>query len=638
MLKTITRKKSIARKITITKKIGVTIKTGGTLLALSLFVLFSTGCTQQSVSTVSEKPPKQKALEAADQALLLAASSISPQRELHQLQAAQLFANTQQHQKALSTLETIAASELPTNKFAEYSLLYAELALANDRFFVARQLLSNSRMAEIKEQLSTAQQQKWLQLRGELFALLGEDTKSLMALIELSEISSSDQQRQDAHEKIWLVLTHIPHDKMEELASNETNRTVLGWYSLANITRKNQGDVRQQLDKIAEWQRSWADHPASMTPPSILTSMQKTAGNVPQNIALLLPLQGSLAQAGKAIRSGFLATLYEVHKRGGGTPHVRFYDTAMEDDISVIYQQAVAGGAELIIGPVQKKKVLQLANLPAIPVPTIALNYLETPSLSPIHHSNFFQFGLSATDEARQIADRAWIEGQRSALTITPNSSWGARTLAAFRERWEEKGGILVESTPYDTAQTDFAPLLKPALHIDQSDTRKKRLQQVLGKSLNHTPRRRQDLDMVFMDAYPDHARQIKPTLDFLFARDLQIYGTSHLYTGEENKGRNRDLEGIRFSAMPWTLPGSTDEKLQLATDLPPLYRHIFALGIDAYHLHQWLEQMVEQPSTQLFGSTGTIQLNNQGAIEREQPWAVFRGGKVRSAQQLTEK
>lgn len=118
----------------------------------------------------------------------------------------------------------------------------------------------------------------------------------------------------------------------------------------------------------------------------------------------------------------------------------------------------------------------QLANLPEIPVPTIALNYLDTPSFPPSHQKNFFQFGLSATDEARQIADRAWIEGQRSALTITPNSSWGARTLAAFRERWEEKGGTLIESTPYGTAQTDFAPLLKPALHIDQSDTRKKKI------------------------------------------------------------------------------------------------------------------------------------------------------------------
>ena len=44
---------------------------------------------------------------------------------------------------------------------------------------------------------------------------------------------------------------------------------------------------------------------------------------------------------------------------------------------------------------------------------------------------------------------------------------------------------------------------------------------------------------------------------------------------------------------------------------------------------------MIRQPSTRLFGSTGTLQLNPQGAIEREQPWAVFRGGRVQSAQQL---
>lgn len=639
MLKTITGKKSITKKISFTRTKGLTKKTGAAILILCLLAVFSTGCTQQSISTVSEKPPKQKILEAADQALLQAASSISPQRELHQLQAAQLFADSQQQKKALSALEAIKSSELPNNKFAEYSLLYAELALTDDRFFVARQLLSSHRMEQIRSQLSLEQQQLWLQFQGELFALLGEDTKSLMSLIELSELATSNQQRQQAHEKIWLVLTHISHEQLEELVTSETNRTLLGWYSLASLTRKNQGDVRQQLDKIAEWQTIWPDHPASMTPPTILTSIEKTARNIPQKVALLLPLQGSLGQAGKAIRSGFLATLYEVHKRAGDTPRVRFYDTSTEDNIVDIYQKAVADGAELIIGPVQKKKVNQLASLP-IPVPTIALNYLETPtdSLTSPLPTNFFQFGLSATDEARQIADRAWIEGQRSALTITPNSSWGERTLTAFRERWEEKGGILVEATPYGTAQTDFAPLLKPALHIDHSDSRKKRLQQLLGKPLNHTPRRRQDLDMVFMAAYPDHARQIKPTLDFLFARDLQIYGTSHLYTGVENKGRNRDLEGIRFSAMPWTLPGSTDEKLQPATDLPPLYRHIFALGIDAYHLHQWLEQMVQQPSTQLFGSTGTLQLNSQGAIEREQPWAVFRSGKVRSAQQLTEK
>jgi uncharacterized protein len=605
-----------------------------TITTLCLLTLLIVGCKHQPLSTVVEKSPRQTITEQADQELSLAASSISPQRELHQLQAAELLSKTNQKEKALAVLETIAAGELPNQDFAKYILMYADLALANDHFFVARQLLSSVRIEQQWQQLSLSQQQQWHQLRGELFSLLGEDKKSIDAYVALSRTSTSPKQQQEIHEKIWLVLTHIPHDKMEELKASEKNLDTLGWYNLASITRKNQGDVRQQLDQIAEWQRHWPNHPASLTPPSILSSIQKTADNIPQRIAILLPLHGRLAQAGKAIRSGFLATLYEIHGRSGETPRVHFYDTAAVDDITELYQQAVTEGAQLIIGPVQKSKVRQLLSLPEIPVPTIALNYLEDTTTS--LPTNFFQFGLSATDEARQIADRAWIEGQRSALTITPNSRWGDRTLTAFRERWLEKGGILVESTPYDTSQTDFAPLLKPALHIDQSNTRKKRLQQLLGKSLNHTSRRRQDLDMVFMAAYPDHARQIKPTLDFLFARDLQIYGTSHLYTGVENLGRNRDLEGIRFSAMPWTLPGATDEKLQPAITLPPLYRHIFALGIDAYNLHQWLEQMVLQPSTQLFGSTGTLQLNAMGAIEREQPWAIFRAGKVRSAQQLT--
>lgn len=622
------------QKSIITRKIGITLKTGITIIALCALTLFATGCTQQPISTVAKKPSTPTVTEQADKSLLLAASSISPQRELHQLQAATLLAESQRGEKALSILESIAAAELPPKEFTSYSLLYTELALNNDQFFIARQLLSDPKLEQLQSQFSLSQQLQWFQFRGEIFSLLGEEKKSIDALVALSDLPITTKQRQETHEKIWQVLTHIPHHKMEELKASETNRNILGWYSLATITRENQEDVRLQLDKITEWQRSWPDHPASKTPPTTLTSIQTAASNIPQNIALLLPLQGSLAQAGKAIRSGFLATLYEVHGRNGDTPRVRFYDTATTDDVSELYQQAVNNGAQLVIGPVQKNKVLQLANLPELPVPTIALNYLEETPVSP--SKNFYQFGLSATDEARQIADRAWIEGQRSALTITPNSSWGERTLTAFRERWEEKGGTLIEVTPYGTAQTDFAPLLKPALLIDQSDARKNRLQRLLGKSLNHTTRRRQDVDMVFMAAYPDHARQIKPTLDFLYARDLQIYGTSQLYTGVENKGRNRDLEGIRFSAMPWTLPGSTDEKLQPATKLPPLYRHIFALGIDAYHLHQWLEQMVLQPSTQLFGSTGTLQLNTQGAIEREQPWAVFRGGKVHSAQQLT--
>jgi outer membrane PBP1 activator LpoA protein len=611
------------------------IKLRITLTTLCLLTLLATGCTQQPVTPTVEKPSRQNTMEHADRELALAASSISPQRELHQLKAAKLLIEVNRQEQALNVLEGLSANNLPNEAFIDYTFTYATLALDNDYFFVTRQLLSNPKIEQQWQQLSIEQQQQWLELRGKLFFLLGEDEKSIEAYVTLSALSTSPEQRQAIHEKIWQVLTHLSHDKLETLKQEEKNVDILGWYALAAITRKSQGDIKQQLEQIELWQQTWPNHPATLIPPPALSSIQKAANDVPKRIAMLLPFQGSLSQAGKAIRSGFLATLYEIHGQSGETPKVRFYDTTTMDDITELYQLAVMDGAQMIIGPVQKDNVKQLLALPELPVPTIALNYLEDTTL-PLP-ANLYQFGLSTTDEARQIADRAWIEGQRSALTITPNTSWGDRTLTAFRDHWQAKGGVVIESPPYSSTQTDFAPLLKPVLHLDQSEARKKRLQQVLGKNLSHTPRRRQDIDMVFMAAYPDHARQIKPTLDFLFARDLQIYGTSHLYTGIENPGRNRDLEGIRFSAMPWTLPGSTDEKLQPTSQLPPLYRHIFALGIDAYHLHQWLPQMVLQPNTQLFGNTGTLKLNAQGAIEREQPWAEFRGGKVRSAQQLTE-
>ncbi|TNE80123.1 MAG: penicillin-binding protein activator, partial [Gammaproteobacteria bacterium] len=602
-------------------------RTAVTLIWLTALLLV--GCSQPgSMAPVNQHTATPT--ELAEQALAQAAGSITPQRQRHQLNAAQFFQQAGNGQRALQTLTLIDGNNLADEDYGEFILLFAKLSVENEAFFEARDLLVDTRMMAIAQRLPLEQQISWQKMRGELFSLLGEDENSIKSFAALSALPTTPQTQEYAHEQLWQVLTHLSHQHLNELLSTETDPTLMGWYNLASLLRDSQGDVNQQLDHISQWRSRWPAHPAALVPPASLRSLQQIADSLPTRIAVLLPFDGSLAQAGKAVRGGLLAAWYEARSYGNKTPLIRFYDTADNNDISAIYQQAVTDGAQLVIGPVQRDSVQQLMLLPELPVPTITLNYLEEQAL-PIP-KNLYQFGLSVSDEARQIADRAWVEGQRTALTITPNSGWGERALAAFRERWLEHGGTLVETPAYGTAQSDFAPLLKPTLHIAQSEERKTRLQQLLGKRLNFTPRRRQDLDMVFMAAYPDQARQIKPTLDFLFASDLQIYSTSQLYTGTQDPGRNRDLESIRFSAMPWTLPGGKDEKLQPATDLQPIYRHLFALGIDAYHLHQGLPQMLLLPQTRLSGSTGTLQLGARGAIMREQPWAEFRGGRVRPA------
>mgnify|MGYP003151919156 FL=1 len=143
---------------------------------------------------------------------------------------------------------------------------------------------------------------------------------------------------------------------------------------------------------------------------------------------------------------------------------------------------------------------------------------------------------------------------------------------------------------------------------------------------------------MVFLIAPPNQARQIKPTLDFLFASDLQVYGTSQLFSGIQDPRHNRDLDGVRFSAMPWTLPGYNADSMRPAEDLEPIYRHMFALGIDTYHLHQWLGQMLLFPNIRLPGNTGMLYLTPPDTIDREQPWGVFKNGRVVPAIQLQKK
>ena len=343
-------------------------------------------------------------------------------------------------------------------------------------------------------------------------------------------------------------------------------------------------------------------------------------------IAVLLPLSGAQKKAGDAIQSGFLVALYKAKENKKQVPQVQFYDTENMIDAVNLYAQAVSDGAQLIIGPAKKDNVSQFLALTRTPVPIITLNYME--ELVPPRRRNIFQFGLSATDEAREVASKTWAKNHRSALIIAPNSNWGSRSIKAFHEYWQEKGGKITGTILYSNTTTDFVPELKSMLHIKNSSTRKRNLEKLLGKPLTYTPRRRKDIDMIFLVAHPDHARQIKPTLDFLFAGDIKIYSTSQIYAGSEEVDRNSDLNGISFIATPWSLDLST---LLSGANMPPIYRHFFALGIDAYNLHYSLKQMKKNPNHKFYGVTGTLQLNSLGVIKRTQSWAKFHKGKAYS-------
>ena len=603
---------------------------------LLLITLLIAACAEvPTIAPPPEPSAQERLLQRAEETLKRAQDSVSPLREALLLEAAKLYVQLNDRPRVKQALEQIAASQLSGQHRVAYALLYSDVLIEQGDYFAARDLLTEPRLEPLFKDMSLEQQLAWRGKRADLFSLLGEDESATREYIALSHLQALPSDITATHEKIWQLLIDTPDTTLSTLEAAAKNRNLQGWYNLALLGRQYQGDLRQWAEQLKLWHSRWPGHPAALFPPSSQTQIEAVANAVPGQLALLLPLSGKYARAGKTIREGFLSAYYNVLENEGSTAPLHIYDTNTAD-ITSLYQQAVTGGAEIVIGPLRKENLATLAALSHLAAPLIGLNYLsDSDQASAPAHEKLLQFGLSVDDEARQIAQRAWLEGHRSALLITPDTKWAATARQAFHKYWTELGGRLITATPYSLKQTDFSPIVRPALLLDQSKQRRNKLRRTLGKSIEMTERRRQDIDMVFIIAYPDQGRQIKPTLNFYYAADLPTYATSHIYTGTVNPGRNRDLEGVRFSAMPWTIPGTVSDKLKPTATLRSTYRNLFALGVDAYQLHQWADMMRAYPQTPFFGHTGTLTLGDNDRIRHSYPWGEFYRGKVRRAPEL---
>lgn len=555
----------------------------------------------------------------------MAAGKQSPERDSHFIRAADLFAGEKRYANAEEALKQVNASLIDTPLLARYTLLYATIALQDERYYLARSLLNNEQLSLNVAAMTAAQRRTWHRQRGELYALLGDHLLSVQEYSQLGALLIDHAEIAAVHDKIWHDLGQVSEQALRLAASSTTDQTLAGWYQLSLFSRDAQGDIARQLDQIASWRQTNSNHPAARVMPTSLQRAAETRSDLPRSLALLLPLSGNLADAGEALRDGILAAYYGSMAKGVKPPSIRIYDSS-GGDVSALYDQAVQDGADLVIGPLAKDQLQNLMARPVLEVPVLGLNYADE-ALNP--HANLYQFGLAVGDETRQIAERAWVHGRRSALVIRPDTPWGSNALDTFRQRWEPKGGLLLTTTPYRSDQLDYATFLRSSLLLSDSQERAARLQRTLGKNVNYIPRRRQDVDMVLMLTQPEQGRQLKPTLDFLFASDLPIYATSHIYGGYPNPSQDQDLDGIQFTAMPWTIPSLAETDIAPQKPLSTAYRNLFAMGVDAYRLHQWLTLLKALPDTSIQGQTGSLTMGHENRVTRTQPLAAFRGGRV---------
>lgn len=532
-----------------------------------------------------------------------------------------------QHQidEAQALLNTLIPDNLTVSEKTRYVLAQAQLALLLGNGQQALDWLRGEN-AFLFDGLPLEDQINISMLRAEAYEFAGKPLSAARERIFVAPVLDEPMASFN-REQIWFDLQLVPEEQLRALAEQESSPDLTGWITLALISQVESGDLYRLVAAIDAWQQQNPRHPAAIDLPASLQMLSELSENQPKQIGVLLPFSGPLEKAGLAIRNGLLTAWQQARYNEQTLPALNFYDTAAADDIQSLYLQALNDGAEAIIGPLSKANVQQLATLTERTIPTLALNYLDDRTYNP---RNFYQFGLAPEDEARQIAEDTWAQGARSVMVLAPQSERGQRVSDAFIEAWQLKGGTIASKALF-TRPDQYLGAIKSALNVTDSEQRHRTLSGLLDESLEFEFRRRQDIDQVFMVAFPAQARQLKPLLNYQRAIELPVVATSDIYAGKADASRDKDIEGVRFVEMPWRLYPS--ELQSLAQDAFPestrSYATLVALGIDAYKLYPRLPQMAVFGDVRIQGVTGALAMNSRGRIERTLEWARIEKGLV---------
>lgn len=393
-------------------------------------------------------------------------------------------------------------------------------------------------------------------------------------------------------------------------APDWADATLAGWLELGSILADVRAGALGTQRRLQAWRERYPAHPASEALWRGSLAPPPAAGDLPRQVALLLPLSGRAQAAGQAVRDGFLAAYYD--QGGAARPHVRLYDVAVRDAPSS-YLQALADGSDFVVGPLTREDVASLATLADGRATTLALNFLPDGVAVP---QRFYQYALSPEDEARLAARRIVADGHLSGVTLVPRSDWGQRVHAAFADEFAAAGGTIVDQADYAPSTVDFNELLR-------------RLLQTTGER-GSAPR--PDAQFIFVAAQPVHGRLVRTQLRFIYASALPMYATSDVF--DAAGPGSMDLDGVTFPDMPWVLdPFGPAATARLAAERAFPGRsgqlgRLHAFGYDAYRLISELRRLQSGGSPPLPGLTGRLSVDGSGRVRRELDWAQVINGR----------
>lgn len=472
-------------------------------------------------------------------------------------------------------------------------------------------------------------------LRAEAYARKGDHLQAAREAVFREFYLESSEDIAINQKVIWETLNKLNPAVLELMQSAPPPDILSGWMELVRLSKLFQLEPKMMLKGLAQWEQAYFNHPVQREFLDELYARSQELISRPDNIAILLPLSGRYAQAGAAVRDGIISAYYQSPHRDEVSLLV--YDVGDNPaDILNIYQKAIAEGANFVIGPLSKEAVEQLADEKQLPVPTLALNQIGIAK-----NRELMQFSLAPEQEGVQVAERAWLEGYANAAALLPTGDMGDRLYDAFYQRWSELGGNIVSSSRYNPKQSDFSGPIKSLLNIHASEERHRKIAALIREDLEFTPQIRQDVDFIFLSAFPRQARLLRPQIKYHHGEELPILATSHVNAGETNPAQDKDMNDIIFTDTPWTLEGDTPNKelrhltQQAFGNRSAAFQRLLALGVDAYHLVFVYKLLETYPFERYEGETGTLTLDKEGAVQRQLIWAQYRKGRFERLEEL---
>ena len=584
-------------------------------LLIVLTALLLGACVSSDSVTRADNPQAQNAEQlardgdldaAAAEFLILADASGGSSSAHYRLRAAEVLRENGDLDAAARAIQEIRRNRLDADEAFRLDLIDAEISLKRGDADRASVLLATAedaipdrlrlRYSELRARTASA--------RGDRFA-----AARIRAMLD-ADLSGHD--RDINREQIIELLGHLDDATLKGRADSlRPDDALLPWIEQA-LKLRGQSLPRE----VPRPQR-----PVGTLIPDAGNDLRREGFHAPRQVALILPLNGPVAGVSQSILDGFFTAYFSDDSRE--RPQLRTYDAGKSpEDALAAYAQAVADGADFVVGPLLREAVGTLFRQ-ALPVRVLALNHPDTGEVPPPGSA---EFGLLPDAEGAQAAERMLELGITRAALIGAQTDWAERAGRAFRAQFESRGGAIIgESRLAESAFNYKAEILQAASTI--ADT-----------SAGEGSARIAPADAgIFISMRPQQARLLVPQLK-LAGINAPVFATSHVNAGELNVALDRDLNGVEFCDATWLfspVPARPDHNA-IARELASangVGGRLFAFGMDAYALLPYMDWLLAHPETYLDGASGQLAADSFGRIHRVLTWARFVDGVAQPVQ-----